>query len=239
MKHILFVISFLLFNTGISATEDPGNEAIEIWDQLLKKYVGTNGMVDYAHWKEDPQMARVIKLFASQHPKDTWSKTEIMAYWINVYNAYTVNLILDNFPLKSITDLDKPWDTEFIHIQGRTYSLNQIEHEILRKKYKDPRIHFAVNCASFSCPKLLNTAFRAENLNAQLEARAKEFINDKSRNRISPNQIAISKLFDWYKEDFTIGGGSVIDYLNKYAATKINPTAELSYLEYNWSLNNK
>jgi hypothetical protein len=210
-----------------------------VWDQLLKKYVGTNGMVDYAAWKKDPQMQRAIKLFSSQHPNETWSKSEIMAYWINVYNAYTVKLILDNFPLRSITDLDKPWDTKFIQIQGKSYSLNQIEHEILRKKYKDPRIHFAVNCASFSCPKLLNTAYRAEKLNAQLEQQAKEFINDKSRNRISPKQIEISKLFDWYKEDFTSGGKSVIDYLNKYAAVSISSTAELSYLDYDWSLNNK
>jgi hypothetical protein len=217
---------------------DPGDEATVLWNRLLKQYVATNGMVDYTAWKIDPLMDKTLELFSNQNPNSSWSDNEVKAFWINVYNAFTVKLILDNYPLKSINDLDKPWDTIFITVSGKRYSLNDIEHEILRKRFKDPRIHFAVNCASFSCPKLLNAAYVAEKLDAQLSQQAKEFVNDKSRNLISPNQVKISKLFDWYKSDFTTRG-NVIDYLNKYASVKIASNAELSYMDYDWSLNNK
>jgi hypothetical protein len=129
----------------------------------------------------------------------------------------------------------KAWDLKFIEINGEKYSLNNIEHDILRKKYSDPRIHFAVNCASVSCPKLSNTAFLADGLNEKLENAAKEFINNPSKNSISASNAEVSSLFDWYKDDFT-KNGSVADYLNRYSTTKL-VAEKISFKEYNWNIN--
>jgi len=144
----------------------------------------------------------------------------------------------DNYPLKSITDLDNPWDQTFILLKGKQYSLNQIEHDILRPQFKDPRVHFAVNCASYSCPKLYNSAFRPETLDASLTKLAEEFINDSKRNKLTSSPQEVSQIFDWFKEDFDAVDG-VISFINSYAEVKISSGTTLKYMEYNWELNGK
>ena len=143
--------------------------------------------------------------------------------------------MVDNYPVKSIKDIagGKPWDKKFIKLDGKTLSLNDIENGIIRKDFNEPRIHFAVNCASISCPKLLNKAYTAGNLNSLLESQTKRFINDNSMNMISATKPEISNIFDWYKVDF----GNVITFLNKYSDTEIESSAKISYKEYNWNLN--
>ena len=208
------------------------------WDRLLQKHVSTQGNVNYEAFKKDQTALDVyLASISKTKPETDWSQNEAMAYWINAYNAYTVKLMLNNYPLKSILSVNggKAWDLKFIEIKGQKYSLNNIEHDILRKKYADPRIHFAVNCASISCPKLFNTAFFAEGLESKLEKAAKEFINNSSKNLVTPNNAEISKLFDWYKDDFT-KSGTVSDYLNKYANTKLTAD-KISFKEYNWNIN--
>ena len=156
-----------------------------------------------------------------------------MAYWINAYNAFTIKLILNNWPVNNIKNIgnESPWDIEFIKIEDQTYNLNAIEHKILRKKFNDPRIHFAVNCASVSCPKLLNEAYNANKLDQQLTSRAKDFINKTSKNIIKENKIIISNIFKWYKEDF-IQKGTLIDYINQYSNIQINKNAKIEYKTY-------
>ena len=144
-------------------------------------------------------------------------------------------MIIDNYPVKSIKDIKQPWDKKFFKIGGEAMSLNQIEHEILRKM-DEPRIHFAIVCASYSCPKLQNEAFTANNLEIQLTNATKEFLADKNRNEISEKSIKISKIFDWFAKDFT-QDGSLIDFLNTYTDVTISPKAKKRYLEYNWALN--
>ena len=165
-----------------------------------------------------------------------------MAYWINAYNAYTIKLILENYPLKSIMDIKQKgksaWKIPFAKVGGKTYTLDHIEHKILRKKLFDPKIHVGVNCASGSCPKLGNKAFTEENVEAELTQLMKDFVNDSSRNKITTKKVKISEIFNWFKSDFT-KNGSVIDYLNKYSETEINSKAKISYLKYDWSLNSK
>jgi len=158
-----------------------------------------------------------------------------MSYWINAYNAFTVKLIVDNYPLKSITKLEngKPWDKKWIKLGGKTYSLNNIENDILRPTYKDARIHFAVNCAAKSCPPLLNKAWTSRNLESNFERQAKAFINNNTYNKIGGNEIEISKIFEWYAVDF----GNIVKYVNKYASTKADAKAKVKYMEYNWDLN--
>ena len=150
-------------------------------------------------------------------------------------NAFTIQLILENFPIKSIKDLKRPWGLSFIKIDGEEIALNIIEHEILRPM-GDPRIHFAIVCASKSCPKLLNYAYESETLDQQLEHVSKMFINDPSRNSISQSNAKISKIFKWYKTDFP-KSEAFIAFLNNYSTIKILAKAEIDYLNYSWNLN--
>ena len=209
----------------------------EAWNSLVSKYVSSSGKVNYKGFiSEKNQLQSYLDLLSKNPPASSWSQKAQLAYWINAYNAFTVKLILDNYPLKSIIDLGKPWDKAFINIGGKTYTLNQIEHETIRKQFNEPRIHFAVNCASVSCPKLLNEAYTVAKLESQLTAQTKSYLNNPAENVLSTSSVELSSLFDWYEEDFT-KSGTVIDFVNKYASTKVNAGAAISYKEYNWSLN--
>ena len=236
MKNI-FIVLIAIF------TLSQVNAQTSIYNDLLQKHVTKDGIVDYKSFKADEaKLDTYISYLEKTTPASSWSENKQKAFWINAYNAYTIKLILENYPLKSIMDIKQDgktaWKISFANVGGKTYTLDHIEHEILRKNLFDPRIHVGVNCASGSCPKLGNVAFTEENVHANLEELMKEFINDSSRNKIKNNKVQISSIFDWFKEDFT-KNGSVIDYLNKYSNTEINPNAKISYLKYDWSLNNK
>ncbi|RIA08664.1 uncharacterized protein DUF547 [Flavobacteriaceae bacterium MAR_2010_72] len=206
------------------------------WDKLLKTYVADNGDVDYKGFKNNAvALNKYINYLASQVPTEQWSKQEQLAYFINVYNANTIKLIIDHYPTKSIKDIKNPWLKNRIKIGEKEFSLSGIENGILRKM-NEPRIHFAINCASVSCPKLLNTAYTADNVDALMEQATKAFIQNTDKNKISENRIQLSKIFQWYKGDFK-DSGSLIDYVNQYTTIKINPDAKVDYLEYDWNLN--
>ncbi len=213
--------------------ETPKSISHEIWNTLLQKYVSASGQVNYYGLKgEKEQLDIYIKLLSENYPNSKWDRNEQLAYWINVYNANTVKLILMNYPLKSITDLDKPWDQKFIAVGKISYSLNQIENEIIRPIFQEPRIHFAVNCAARSCPPLLNEAFTPEKLISQLEKQTRAFINS-SANKITTNKVELSKIFDWYGEDF----GELLSFIGKYSNVGVKGSAKISFLEYDWALN--
>ncbi len=209
----------------------------QAWNQLLKKYVSAQGLVNYRGLQADKEsLAAYLQELATHPVQDNWSRDEKMAYWINAYNAYTVKLIVDYYPIGSITSLHngKPWDVPWIKLGDKTYSLNQIENSILRPVYQDARIHFAVNCAARSCPPLLNQAYTAQNLQFLLESQAKKFINNAQYNALGQDEVKVSKIFEWYASDF---GSSLPAYLNHYAQTKIAEGASIHYQEYDWSLN--
>jgi chemotaxis protein histidine kinase CheA len=206
------------------------------FDDLLRKYVSSTGKVNYSGFKKDQaKLKGYLKELEGQAVESGWSKNKKLAYWINAYNAYTIDLIVNNYPVKSITDLEggKPWDKKFINLNGKTLSLNNIENDIIRPTFKDARIHFAVNCAAKSCPPLLNKAWTADNLQSELEKRTKAFINDSSYNTISTGSATISKIFEWYAVDF----GNLNEYLAKYSKTPVNGSTKINYNEYDWSLN--
>ena len=206
------------------------------WDILLKLYVTHDGEVDYVGFKKDRRMlTNYIKALGEQMPNDGWSTAEKLVYWINAYNALTVDLILRNYPLKSIKDIKNPWNQRLWKLGDKWYNLDEIEHKILRKM-NEPRIHFAINCASFSCPPLLNQAFYAEKLEAQLTNVTKAFLADTQRNTITEDQLEISKIFKWFAKDFK-QNGSLIDFLNQYSEVKINANAKKKYKDYDWTLN--
>lgn len=209
------------------------------WDRLLKKHVQESGLVDYKSFQKDySKLTEYLEYLGGYQPTRTWKKEELLAYYINLYNAGTVQLILDHYPVGSIKDISRPWGRKFLRMGNQQISLGTLEHDLLRKM-EEPRIHFAINCASFSCPSLLNEAYTAADLNSQLERATQNFINDPSRNRISANNIELSKIFKWYKGDFGDGDKELIAFLNKYLNSPLAPDAKIGYLPYNWGLNEK
>jgi len=206
------------------------------WNQLLKKHVTAEGRVNYEGFRNDKGILRdYITSLGANMPNENWSKDDKLAYWMNAYNAMTVDLIVRNLPLKSIKDIDKPWNQRLWKLGNKWYNLDEIEHQILRKM-GDARIHFGINCASFSCPPLLNEAFTSQTVETQLDALARTFVNDSKRNQISEKNIKISKIFSWFSKDFKTDG-SLIDFLNLYSETTISNKARKSYMDYDWTLN--
>jgi len=208
----------------------------EVFDQLLKNNVSVEGDINYRDFiKDNVIFNSYLTSLSKSLPQENWTQEDKLAYWMNTYNAFTIKLIIDNYPTKSIKHIKNAWDSRFFKLGEKWYSLNDIEHKILRKM-NDPRIHFGINCASFSCPPLLNRAFTAESVNNDLDYLAHQFINDHKRNIISENTIQISKIFQWFSKDFKTEG-SLIDYLNKYSDITINSNAKKSFRKYDWSLN--
>ncbi|MGA9639450.1 DUF547 domain-containing protein [Flavobacterium sp.] len=251
MKNILLPLLFLpLLAMGCKKAESsPNPNPIQIvvsetlknmdhskWDALLKKNVSSSGKVNYKGFIRDKAaLETYLNILEANVPSKSWSRNATLAYWINTYNAFTVKLIIDNYPVKSIKEISNPWGKKFFALGGQKYSLEQVEHEILRKM-GEPRIHFAINCASFSCPNLLNEAYTEADLSKQLTQVAKSFINDTTKNTITKSKIEVSEIFNWFAGDFKTKG-SLIDFLNQYSTVKIDTKAKTSYKDYNWSLN--
>ncbi|MCB0633819.1 MAG: DUF547 domain-containing protein [Saprospiraceae bacterium] len=236
MRLHLLVILTIFFTGLLSELAIAGTANHSGWDALLQKYVSSTGKVNYKGFRTDKAKLQAYLDELSAHPVEAgWSRAEKLAYWINAYNAFTIKLIVDNYPLKSITDLHqgKPWDVKWIKLGTTTYSLNQIENEIIRPQFNEPRIHFAVNCAARSCPPLLNHAYTADKLDSQLTQQSKAFINNAQYNAIQGKSVNLSKIFEWYAGDF----GNLIAFLNKYSETSIQGNAKVAYQDYDWALN--
>ena len=232
IKRLIALITFIFISFNSHAQKIDHS----LWTSFLEKNVTSNGKVNYKSIKEDEADLKIyLNQFIKTPPQDSWSKNEILAYWINAYNAFTIKLIVDNYPVKSIKDIKKPWDKKFILINGDIISLNYIEHDILRKM-NEPRIHFAIVCASFSCPKLLNKAYTSNNLENQLTQVTKDFLKDSHKNKISEDSLELSKIFQWFTSDFK-QNGSLIHFLNQYSNIKISEKSKVKYKDYNWNLN--
>jgi hypothetical protein len=235
MNYILlfFVLSISQPTEVIASIEMPRHDS---WNILVKEYVKKNGDVDYKSFKtKEAELKKYIAYLTSFTPVDAWSQNEKLAYYINLYNAGTVALILENYPLESIKDIKSPWGKARLEIGSEPISLGDLEHKILRKM-NEPRIHFAINCASYSCPKLLNEAYTPDKMEKQLQAVTSNFINDPSKNKITANSLELSAIFKWYKSDFT-QKRSLITYLQPYTKISLKKDAKISYLSYDWRLN--
>lgn len=243
---------------------DQGHAA---WDALLKRHVavarnGNSSSVDYAGFRADQGTMQAYLAGLSsvtQAEFGNWTREQRLAFLVNAYNAFTVQLVLTRYPdLKSIKDLGSflksPWKKVFIPLLGSERSLDDIEHGLIRAPgaFDEPRIHFAVNCASIGCPMLRNEAYVAERIEAQLEDGARRFLGDRSRNRYdaAAGELEVSRIFDWYKADFEKGHRgikSVSQFLGGYAdlladgpvarAAVRQGRAPIRYLEYDWALN--
>lgn len=219
---------------------------LSTYNWLLESYVSDSGKVNYQLLLVDQQvLKRALWDLSSKPPSSHWTENQKKAYWINLYNIFTLKLIADNYPIKSIKELNPAfsiplvytvWSEKNFELAGQKISLDIIEHEILRKEFSDPRIHFAVNCASVSCPKLLNEAYVPERIDKQLEAETKFFINNPNKNMITKNRIRLSPIFKWYSSDFENSGG-IKNFIAQYSNSPVNKELNNEYLEYNWNLN--
>ncbi|MFC1747359.1 DUF547 domain-containing protein [Pseudomonadota bacterium] len=265
MKPLFLIVGVIGLLISLSAQGEAFNHTP--WDGLLNKHVvtinqGAVSQVDYDGFARDRAMLEhYLKSLqgVSKSAFDGWSKPEQLAFLINAYNAWTIELILTEYPdLTSIKDLGSwlksPWAKAFIPLLGETRSLDDIEHGLIREegRYNEPRIHFAVNCASIGCPALLPEAFTAEKLTQQLHKATQHFLQDRSRNQLKGNTLYVSKIFDWYGEDFEKGWGGYrklsqffVDYsaalgLSDKDAKRIKAgDIDIEFLDYDWKLNSK
>jgi len=260
-----FLISMMLIMlTTNSYAELPDHQE---WDTLLKKHVsllrgGQASEVDYAGMARDHEalqayLERISHVSLAQF--DLSSTRDQLAFLINAYNAGTVELVLTEYPnLKSIKDIGSlfrsPWEKEFVVLLGETRSLDDIEHGLIRgsNRYEDPRIHFAVNCASIGCPALRNEAYSGAKLDDQLQDQVQLFLSDRSRNRLQNGDLQVSPIFKWYREDFErgwMGFQSLQQFFSQQSALlglsqdevrRLNTgQIEIEYLDYDWRLNGR
>jgi hypothetical protein len=237
---LLFLLSFSLGAFAFDHDHSKFNEILSSFTTVKDKQTS----VYYEEIKKndkalDSYLNELETLKRSQFK--AFSKDERLAFWINAYNAYTIKLIVDNYPVKSIKDIGgwfgSPWKKKFINIFGKKISLDGIEHDIIRKKFNEPRIHFAVNCASVGCPSILPVAFVASKLDIQLDKAAKNFLSNPIKNKYNSetNTLHLSKIFAWYGGDFEKKHGSYLNYVKKYITFPADASKE--WLSYDWNLN--
>lgn len=232
-----FRILLLLVCSGFMYGNTFAQVDYTVYQNILSAHVSPTGKVDYTGiLKNDLQSFKQFLAQLKSSDPEKLNSDDQLAFWINTYNAFTIKLIIDHWPVKSIREIynGNPWDESWIKINGKTYSLNQIEHDIIRTGFDDPRIHFAVNCAAKSCPPILNEPYIGATLDEQLDQQTRQFINNPRFNQLSQESISISKIFEWYQEDF----GDLTGFLNKYSKTSIDPKASIRYTTYDWTLNN-
>ena len=244
MKELLLVISLIILPLASKAEVQPYESGL---DGLLKDYVQPvkkdgieyNG-VNYDAWGKDTRHAEVRDAILSTDPASLSSREEKMAYWINAYNVLTIDLITTSDEQESIKNLgnifNSPWDKHTWDIAGKAHSLNHIEHDIIRSM-NEPRIHFAVNCAAKSCPDLRAEAYRADKLDAQLEEQTVLTLDNPSKgyNRGNDGIVSVTKIMDWYEEDFD--NGDLNKWLQTYKPDEVATTTKIRFFDYDWSLN--
>jgi len=251
------MIVALMLLTFVGTGYCEGAENHSVFTDLLSAHV-QEGEVDYKNLCRDSNLELYIEQLSKTDPEGLPTREEKLAFWLNAYNAYTLKIICDNYPLKSINELhtgglifgsvirQTVWHKKLVTINDELTSLDHIEHKIIRPIFKEPRIHFAIVCAAKGCPPLRSEAYEAERLDAQLTDQAEVFLSQKEKNNfnLKTKTARISPIFSWFKKDFISDSGSVLEYLTHFineeigASIKNDPKSwRIKYTEYDWSLN--
>ena len=222
------------------------------WNEILGRFVvpASDGINRFAYSQvgdADRQLLRDYLQAMSRVEIGSYRRDEQRAFWINLYNALTVEVILEHYPLATIRDISSgffsrgPWDLELIEVDNQALTLNDIEHRILRPIWQDPRIHYAVNCASLGCPNLQRQAFTAANSDSLLEVAAVEFVNHPRGARVVDGELQVSSIYDWFEADFGGNEAGVIAHLRRYAKADLRAALagidDIADDSYDWSLN--
>jgi hypothetical protein len=241
------LLSILLILIGGLFSPTPAGPTVDhrIYSELLKKYV-KNGKVDYAGFKsQEEKLDSYLKILEGVDSKNL-SEDEQFAFYANAYNAWTIKLILTGYPeVKSIKDLGSlfksPWKQKIVRIDGNVITLDNVEHDILRPRFKDPRVHFAINCAAISCPPLRSEPFQGGILNTQLDDSTRSFLNNPTSYKLDGNTLYVSRIFKWFAEDFN---HDVLSFYLKFADSELRQkleakrtTLNIKYMAYDWGLN--
>ena len=243
-----FVLITIFLMAGTFGPALPGQASTvdhEIWAGLLGKYI-TPGGVDYTGFKTDEnRLDQYLKVLENTDPEKL-PRNEQYAYYINAYNAWTIKLILSGYPgVKSIKDFGtifkSPWEKKWVRINGKVITLDDVEHNILRPRFKDPRVHFAINCSAVSCPPLRPEPYLGHTLDQQLDDSTRAFVNAANSYRLEGNTLYVSRIFKWFSEDFN---EDALEFYMQYAEgdlkkklTGQKDTIRVKYLHYDWSLN--
>jgi hypothetical protein len=273
LAHLAAVAIIFLSTTGIASFQalfapsadlwqrwqahDPASTATidhSPWDRLLASYVvrGGDGIARFAYDRVSEADRAALDAYVgglAATPISGYSRPEQRAYWINLYNALTVQVVLDHYPVGSIMDIDispglfakGPWDKKLLEIEGEPVSLNDIEHRILRPIWQDPRLHYALNCASLGCPDLMQKAYTAALAETLLDTAAFAYVNHPRGVRIDGGELEVSSIYAWFQEDFGGGDKTIIAHLKRYAAPPLAEAlasfATIADHDYDWSLN--
>ncbi len=233
------------------------NDQHLLFTQILNDYVHS-GLVDYTKLKDDKRLDKYLEQLENTNPDNLLTDEDKLAFWINAYNAFTLKFLIEEYPVESINDLHwgglylgsllgtTVWDDEKIIINGTKLSLNNIEHDIARKKFNEERVHFTMVCASYSCPPLLDEAYEGFKLSEQLNEQARLFFNDETKNNfdLKKRTAYLSKILDWYSSDFGNDDQNILLYVSKFLDSEIaddirrnSSQWEIEHLSYNWDLN--
>ena len=246
LTGLILSAALMLYPTAIAAAQVSIQVDNRIYATLLEQHVKKN-RVDYEGFKRDEALLDSYLAILSSIDTNRLSHNEKFAFFINAYNAFTIKLILTKYPgINSIKEIgsffSNPWSQKFISLNDHTVSLDYIEHEVLRPTFKDPRVHFAINCAAKGCPPLFNQPFDGKKLEAQLDERTAEFINDASAVYLKENTLYTCKIFSWFAEDFN---DNPLIFIKKYARGDFKErlaagnSIKISYLPYDWALNRR
>ena len=262
-RHILSVTLLLisaLLVTPVAATPESFHQTTDTsekkvdhsaWDSILATYLSHTednlSVFDYAAVTDADKISLKAYINALEQIDPTsLNRDEAFAYWANLYNAVTIDIVLDNYPVKSILRIRSglrpgPWKRKLVNVNEEALSLDNIEHDILRVYFRDPRVHYAVNCASNGCPNLASKAFTGENLEEALDVGARNYINHPRGVSLDGKRVTASSIYKWFKEDFGGTDAGVIDHFKQYAApdlkAKLDGVSSIDRFEYDWALN--
>ena len=248
----LFLLGALIF----CQDSFPFDHSHRAYGEILKDHLflkENQALVDYRKLKNSPdRLNSYLNSLSKVSSKEfkTWEKNHKLAFLINAYNAFTLKLIISNYPVKSIKDIGTifagPWKKKFFSLFGQKTHLDHVEHKLIRKQFREPRIHFALNCASISCPNLQKFPFTGDQLDNQLHKSAKFFLQDTKKNYLGNGSLFISKIFKWYGKDFNISDNNYKSFIaeliteNESLRKRINMgSIKIRYLDYDWGLNGK
>ena len=275
LSKLVCILAILLFLPAFGSGERLFAPGSDLWERWQKHDAGSTATIDHSAWTKllkkhlkpsNSGVARVgyaafagnsadrkaLKTYLeslASTPVSSFNRKEQMAYWINLYNALTIEVVLDHYPVKSIRDIDispglfgsGPWGKKLVTVEGEGLTLNDIEHRILRPVWQDPRLHYAVNCASIGCPNLQPVAWSGAKLGTMLDQAARQYVNDPRGVTIDGDKVVVSRIFDWFLEDFRGSEESVISHLKQYAEpglkAELERIGDLHSTAYDWPLN--
>ena len=213
------------------------------FENALARHV-REGLVDYSALAGDADFAAHVSRLATCGIEALDARQARLAFWINAYNALTLKGVLDNYPIKSVSEIGLTGRWAFFKatpfaVGGRSYTLDEIEHGIIRAGFDEPRVHFALVCASAGCPALRSEAYHPDRLEKELEEAARRFIRDPAKVRLDAERkvLHLSSIFKWYEDDFIKAGGSVVAFVGRYLETSPPAGIRIEYLDYSWALN--